>query len=243
MTNYYTNLFSPDNYETFSRSARDVTGFTANSRGRAGNVHAGDRFVCYMTKLSRWVGILEVLSDCYTDDTPFFYPESDPYVTRFRVRPVVWLPLPRTLPIQVPHVWDTLSFTRGVATNSPAWTGKVRTSLNSLSIEDAQFLEAQLVAQESGGSEYPVDDDEFRRLAAQKVRRQDKFVPVTIPTEDDAEVLVAGAAETPEQAVRESARIQALLASIGEQMGFRVWIPKADRGPVLTEWTPTGAHS
>jgi hypothetical protein len=40
------------------------------------------------------------------------------------------------------------------------------------------------------------------------------------------------------QSVRESARIQVLLAAIGEKMGFKIWVPKADRPSVLQEWTP-----
>jgi hypothetical protein len=41
-----------------------------------------------MTKLSRWVGILHVIEGPYVDDEPIFYPESDPFVVRFRVRPI-----------------------------------------------------------------------------------------------------------------------------------------------------------
>ena len=32
--------------------------------------------------------------------------------------------------------------------------------------------------------------------------------------------------------------IQGLLAAIGEKMGFKIWIPKADRPAALQEWTP-----
>lgn len=32
--------------------------------------------------------------------------------------------------------------------------------------------------------------------------------------------------------------MQALLAMLGETMGFKVWIPKADRSTVLQEWSP-----
>jgi hypothetical protein len=88
---FYTNLFSPDTFETFSRSARDVSGFSRNQLPWARRIHTGDRFVCYMTKLSRWIGVLEILSECYLDEGPLFYPENDPYVIRFKVRPVVWL--------------------------------------------------------------------------------------------------------------------------------------------------------
>ncbi len=88
---FYTNLFSPDTFETFSRSPRDVSGFSKHQLTWARRIQQGDRFICYMTKLSRWVGVLEVLGECYIDESPLFYPENDPYVVRFRVNPIVWV--------------------------------------------------------------------------------------------------------------------------------------------------------
>src|SRR5262249_17279084 len=136
---YYTNLFSPDTFETFSRSARDVSGFSKHQRTWARNLLPGDRFVCYMTKLSRWIGVLEILSECYVDESPLFYPQDDPYIVRFKVRPLVWLSKETAIPIHEKNVWDTLSFTRGCDPKTSAWTGKLRTSLNKLSMEDGQF--------------------------------------------------------------------------------------------------------
>jgi hypothetical protein len=233
---FYTNLFSPDTYETFSRSPRDVSGFSKHQLAWARRIRSGDRFICYMTKLSRWIGVLEVLGACYTDETPLFYPEDDPYVVRFKVRPVAWLPKDQAIPIHEKHVWDTLSFTRGCATNASVWTGKVRTSLNKLSEEDGRFLENLLIAQQSAGKVYPVDEDEYRRWLAQKVRRPDKVIPVTVPADDEGEDSTEPADKT--QSIRESAKIQALLAAVGEKMGFKIWIPKGDRPAVLQEWTP-----
>jgi EVE domain len=234
---FYTNLFSPDTYETFSRSDRNVSGFSKHQLAWARRLQKGDRFICYMTKLGRCVGILEILGECYVDETPLFYPEGDPYVVRFKVRPVIWLPKDRAIPIREKRIWDTLSFTKNVASNSSAWTGKLRTSLNKLSDEDGQFLERQLLAQQSAGHVYPVDEDKYRRWLAQKVRRPDKVVPVSVPAGDETEE--PDEPEDRSRSVRESARIQALLGMIGEKMGFKVWIPKADRPAVLQEWTPT----
>src|SRR5262249_30771789 len=64
------------------------------------------------------------------------------------------------------------------------------------------------------------------------VRREDKTVSVSVPSnsEEEPETSVQ-----PDQEVRESIRVQALVADIGSQMGFRLWIPKADRGRVLRE--------
>lgn len=233
---FYTNLFSPDTFETFSRSGRDVSGFSKHQLAWARRIQPGDRFVCYMTKLSRWIGVLEILGDCFIDETPLFYPNDDPYVVRFKVRPLVWLPKEKAVPIHEKQVWDTLSFTRGCDPTSSVWTGKVRISLNKLAPDDGQFLENLLTAQQSGGHTYAVDEDKYRRWLAQKVRRADKVVPVTVPEDDKVENEKDTADKT--QSIRESAKIQALLAAVGEKMGFKVWIPKNDRSTVLQEWTP-----
>ena len=58
-----------------------------------------------MTKLSRWFGLLEMIEGPFQDDKPIFYPDNDPFVVRFHVRPVVWLPVERAIPIYEPEVW------------------------------------------------------------------------------------------------------------------------------------------
>jgi hypothetical protein len=70
------------------------------------------------------------------------------------------------------------------------------------------------------------------------VRRADKDVTVTIPqaAEEPPPAPLEAASEA-----RESIRVQAMLADIGARMGLQVWLPKADRGAVLQEWT--GDHS
>src|SRR5581483_5183675 len=212
---YYTNLFSPDTFETFSRSARNVSGFSRHQLAWAKRIDPGDRLICYMTKLGRWIGVLEVEGECYIDETPLFSAENDPYVVRFKVRPLVWLSKEKAIPIREKHVWDTLSFTRDCEPKSSVWTGKVRISLNKISPEDGSFLEKLLLEQVSGGQIYPVDEEQYRRWLAHKVQRADKVVPVTVPEDREDEDEPETTEETP--AVRESAKIQALLADIGEK--------------------------
>lgn len=233
--NYYTDLFSPETYETFSRSNRDVTGFRRHHESWAKKVQAGDKLICYMTRLGRWVGVLEVLAPYTIEETPIFYPDNDPFVVRFRVKPIVWLDKDRTVPIRDRTVWDTLSFTKGVKHDTSTWTGKLRTSLNHLEESDGTFLEQLLVSQLSGGSDYPVDEDKFRRLVSKPIRRHDKVVTVTVPEDDGGE---EEGQLSPGPTVRESHQMQGLLASVGETMGCRVWLPKQDRVAVLASWQP-----
>src|SRR5690349_1038681 len=81
---FYLDLFSPETYEAFSRSGLTVSGFRLQQRAAAKKIKHGDKLICYMTKLSRWVGVLQVVDGPYEDSTPMFYLEDDPFVLRFR---------------------------------------------------------------------------------------------------------------------------------------------------------------
>lgn len=58
--NDWTDLFAPETYEAFSRSDRNISGSRETQRGLAERVRVGDRFVCYMVCMSRWIVVLEV---------------------------------------------------------------------------------------------------------------------------------------------------------------------------------------
>jgi len=231
---YFLDLFSPDTYEAFGRSDRAVTGFRPRQRNVAQRVKKGDKLICYMTRLSRWIGVLEVEAGPFNDANPIFYPENDPFTVRFNVKPSIWLQLEKTVPIHEQRVWQGLSFTRELPPSSIAWTGKVRGSLARISDQDGQFLESLLREQASSGTPYPVDPEDYRKLLAHKVRRQDKDVAVTGP-EDVEEPEIADVAQALPD-VRESIRVQGLLAQIGSRMGMQIWIPKSDRAGILGEW-------
>ena len=90
---YYLDIFSPATYEAFNEFGKNISGFRERQLSIAKKIVVGDKFICYMTKLSRWVGILEVESEYYQDDTPRFFDEDDPFTVRFHVKPLVLLAL------------------------------------------------------------------------------------------------------------------------------------------------------
>ena len=61
---YYINLFSPNTATAFTNSNRDVTGFRISRKSYVKNqgIKSGDIFICYCTKIQRFIGILEVIS-------------------------------------------------------------------------------------------------------------------------------------------------------------------------------------
>ena len=230
---YFIDLFSPETYQAFTDSKRDVSGFRDRHRKMAERIKPGDCLVCYVTRLSRWVGLLDVIEGPFIDHQPIFVPENDPFIVRFRVKASTWLDLEHAIPIHDKGIWERLSFTRDLHEGSLAWTGKVRGSLVRLDEEDGGLIAAMLQAQVKNAKRFPLDDQERRKLATHTVVRSDKVVSVSVPDDSGSSEEVAG---PPEVEGRESTRIQALLAMIGEQMGMSVWIPKADRNAVLREW-------
>lgn len=229
---FYTDLFSPMTYEAFSKSDRTITGFRKRQLNIARAISPGDRLICYMTKLSRWVGILEVVSECFIDEqTRIFVEDEDPFIVRFKVKPIVWLDKELSIPIRESVVWNALSFTTGLPQNNPHWTGKFRSSLTKLSEDDGKLLEDLLISQQTPArTVYPVDEEDYRKFLHQIVQQGEKLVSVSVPQEEHKDL--------GEEVVRESIKIQALLSQIGEKMGFRVWIPRSDRSRILKEWHP-----
>lgn len=228
---YYTDLFSPRTYDIFSKTDKKITGFRRNQEKTAKRLHKGDKLICYMTKFSRWVGVLEIQEGPFIDNTPIYYEENDPFIVRFKVSIISWPELDKTLPIHDKEIWENLSFTKNLNQNSSRWTGKVRGNLTKLNNEDGQFLETKLKEQERNGKIFRIDREKYNKFLTHRVRSEKEDVTVIIP-DNKQEIFESEKIEH----TRDSIKIQALLAEIGSKMGLKIWIPKADRSRVLSEW-------
>ncbi len=109
---YYIDLFSPETYQGFTNSTRDISGFRLRHQSLASRIKPRDKFVCYVTRLSRWIGLLDVIEGPFVDHASIFVPEDDPFVVRFKVKPLTWLDLEHSIPIHDDAIWRGLSFTR-----------------------------------------------------------------------------------------------------------------------------------
>ena len=229
---YYTDLFSPETYEEFSASDRTITGFRLRQRSQAQRLVPGDFLVCYVTKLSRWVGLLEIESPMFEDSTPIFVPNDDPFSIRFRVKVLAWLSLERGIPIRDDELWNQLSFTRNHVKGGSAWTGQIRGSLARMKEKDALIICNALERQSSNRTrKFPFSPHEERRLARLEKTKGERQLPVRLIYQEE---------KLPHQEYsgRESIRIQAMLAKSGERMGFNVWLPRSDRSRVKEHWEP-----
>ncbi|MBI5465940.1 MAG: hypothetical protein HY974_01470 [Candidatus Kerfeldbacteria bacterium] len=238
--NYYLDLFSPKTAETFESSNKDVSGFRISRKTYVNNqnIGPGDRFICYVIKLQRMVGVLEIISKPFQDDKPIFTKENDPFVLRFNVKSIVWLPLEKAIPLREDFIWNTLSFTKGLAKTDNSWTWRVFGSPNHhWPKEDCVFLEKILLEQAQKQINYPFSEDDIKKLKTPKIRVSDKKeVSVSVP--DEEEIAQIETAPSFEEEKRKSIIVQAKLAEIGEMLGLKIWLPNSDRARVLEIWKP-----
>ena len=229
--NYLLDLFTPDTWQAFQAAGSQVTGFRPRQRSLATErVKQGDVFLCYLTRLSRWCGALRVDSSVYENANPLFA-EPDPFTIRFKVHPIVVLEPELAIPIHNQLVWTTLSMTRTYDPASSHWTGFFRNSLNKFSDTDGKYIFDLLKQQRDDPTRYPLSERDRRNLNASKVRTLDGEVDVEIPDDDADDALPMEG--RPAAGRSESLKMQAKVAHIGAEMGYRIWTPRNDRQKVL----------
>lgn len=228
----FLNLFTPETWGAFREDGARLSGFTKRQEKTARErVGPGDILLCYMTRLSRWCGALEVASEAFEDATPIFG-DPDPYLIRFKVRPLVLLDPEHAIPIFEPEVWGALSMTRDQPRGSSRWTGHFRASLKQMEEPDGRVLLSILQDQAASGRSFLLTDRDRRQLArGLTVRTLGGAVQVSVPEDEDADAPTETSPAGPHD-TRDSIRMQAQVAQIGAAMGFRIWIPSGDRARV-----------
>jgi hypothetical protein len=238
---FYLVLFTPETWDAFRSHGGQVSGFRERyERLARERIKVGDTLLCYLVGLSRWCGALEVASGAFRDETPIFG-DPDPYVVRFRVRQVVALDPGRSPPIFEDAIWNHLSETKGIGKGARGWATRFRGSLRRIDDADGALLLGVLRRPSDTQATYPLTERDRRQLSRKRtVRTLTGEVEVEVPDAEEAEAVpaappaaqpVSGAA--PDGEARESIQVQAMLARIGAQMGFRVWVPPGDRARVL----------
>jgi hypothetical protein len=245
VTNYYTDLFTPETWASFRSRGCTVVGFPKRQRMAAEELEEGDVLCCYMTKLSRWCGVVEVASGVYEDHTPHFT-DPDPFVVRLKVRPVVVLEPELSIPISDPMLWPNLSITKNLPVLVKNWAqfAGLRNSLRKLSAADGALLVKVMREQENVRKLFPITRG--LQFAERKIQGTANTVLVDVPDDDASDEKTRRdeqiVAQPVEADLRESLKVQARIAQIGVEMGFRVWVPRSDRQAIM-DLLPQQAHT
>lgn len=119
--NYWLDLFTPVTWQEFLKAGARVSGFRETRWSYLEKTRVGDYFLCYLTGISRWIGLLEITSEPFLDSAPIWKEESFP--CRVKVKVVAKLTPETAIPVK--EMRDQLSaFKTGAG--PLAWTGHFR---------------------------------------------------------------------------------------------------------------------
>jgi hypothetical protein len=245
---YWLDLFTPHTWTRFQDHGADVTGFRPRQRKTAfGRVQQGDKFLCYLVRLSRWCGVLDVSSNAFEDTTPIFADDNDPFPIRFEVKSAITLDFENSIPIEVPELWNNLSFTKNLVVGSVGWaqSARLRQSLLQISEPDGELLCRLLQEQTVTKQRYELDTADRRHIAQRTVVRTEAGeVEVEVPDREEPgreRMEQQPRLDEFDREIRASIRTQANVAQLGAILGFNIWIPPSDRGRV-SEVLPNEYH-
>lgn len=224
---YWLDLFTGTTWEEFVGAGAEVSGFRESRWTTVQRIKPGDYLLCYLTGVSRFVGVVEVTSAAYRDTTPIWKDEAFP--CRLHVRRVVALSPETAVPVL--DLRDQLSIFKGLK-NPNYWSGAFRGSPARWKSEDGEAVTQALLEASVNPVERPVDRQRLnRRPAGYKSRAGTVVVP---PDDDEDSGVSDEISEQPaEQEPTIHTEIQWLLLKLGTDMGMNVWAARGDRN---REW-------
>ncbi len=223
--NYWLDLFSFTTWQEFLDAGANVSGFRENRWKSVYQMKIGDYLLCYLTGVSRWVGVLEVVSAPYKDSSPIW--KDNVFPSRVRVKTVIQLTPETAIPIT--QLKDQLSIFDNL--ESPfAWTGHVRGSPTKWKVSDGEVVVKALLEAKNNPITRPIAK---RKLDQQLTVLRTKIGPVTVPGSDEIAEKNGEHVENSSKDFKEPrlhTEIQWLLLKLGNDMGLDVWVANNDRG-------------
>ncbi|HSP55177.1 MAG TPA: hypothetical protein VLS25_06265 [Dehalococcoidia bacterium] len=221
---YWLDLFTGKTWNEFLASGGDVTGFRERRWNLVQQIRPGDFLLCYLTGLSRFIGVLEATSEAFRDTAPIW--KDDVFPCRVRVRAVAELKPETAIPML-----ELRNLTYFQGQNPNAWLGAIRASPARWSNQDGQIVVSAVTEAASNPVVRPFDRAKFeRRPRPVGAGRHPKLGMVAVPEPQEPSVEIA---EESESYGREHTEIQWLLLKLGSDMGLDTWVARNDRGQ---EW-------
>jgi predicted RNA-binding protein len=138
---YWLSLFNPTTWQEFLDAGADVMGFPETRRNTVKRIKPGDYLLGYMTGVSRWVSVLEVISEPYTDTEHQIWKQAT-FPCRVRVKLITSLTPDMGVPVlslsKELRLFDNLK--------SPNWGLLFKTAPRELHREDGQLITKTLQA-------------------------------------------------------------------------------------------------
>ncbi|WP_308572133.1 EVE domain-containing protein [uncultured Methanobacterium sp.] len=225
--NYWLDLFTGTTWNEFLEAGGKVSGFRESQWNTVKKIKPGDYLLCYLTGLSRWIGILEVISEPYKDDSKIW--SFDSFPCRMNVKMVSGLTPETAVPIK--DLKDKLSIFEDLKSPN-AWTAHVRSSPRKWKVFDGDVVVKAVQNAQKNPINRPFNPAKLKRKP--RGMKTKKGTTVTVPTEElEPAKKIANLAISPEpEPVSDSnphTEIQWMLLKLGNDMGLDVWVARNDR--------------
>lgn len=221
---YWLDLFTGTTWDEFLRAGASVSGFRERRRPSVQQMKPGDYLLCYLTGVSRWIGILEVTGIAFEDQTPIWNVDSFP--CRVPVKALITLTPETAVPVL--DLKDDLTIFRDLA--SPiAWGAHFRGSPVKWKASDGEAVLKAIERAHANPVSRPFDPRKLARTP--KYIKTDNDIAITIPEPTEVE---ASNGETlphdiPQKDATLHTEVQWLLLKLGSDMGLDVWVAQNDR--------------
>ena len=218
--NYWLDLFTGKTWKEFIKNGSKISGFRKHREKVSKKIKPGDYLLCYLTGLSRFIGVLEVTSNYFIDETPIW--EDEVFPVRFNVKLIHKLEPGTSVPVL--KLKEKLSIFKNLK-NSKAWSGFFRGSPALFPKEDGEIIIEAI--------KYAEKNPEFIEFDEKKLWRKPKIYKtkgkkVTIPKnekiiEEETEYESTSLEKTTHE------EIQYFLLKFGSDMGLSVCAARSDR--------------
>jgi hypothetical protein len=221
--NYWLDLFTGTTWKEFLASGGNVSGFKKSKWKTAQKIKRGDYLICYLTGISRFVGVLEVTSEAYMDDENIIW-KFNTFPVRFKVKKVVDLDPEDAVPVS--YIKEGLEMFKNLK-NPNSWGILFRGSPKQIDDADGELILKSILDAKRNPIHRPYDKKKFERIPP-SLKTKNIETPVTIPNNEENESSVQIANENNKES--DHSEIQWLLLKLGSDMGFDVWVARNDKG-------------
>ena len=187
--NYLLDLFTGVTWKEFLDAGGEVSGFRESRWSIAQKIRPGDYLLCYLTGVSRFIGVLEGVSGPFKDSSPIWKDEDFP--CRMKVRPRVILTPETAVPVM--ELSDRLSMFQEMKSRM-AWTGRFRGSPAKWNVVDGETVTSALDAAKKNPVMREVDP---AKLARRPKALKAKIGSVTVPDSDEISAVREGGTGSP----------------------------------------------
>lgn len=217
--NYWLDLFTTETWQEFRDHGSDVSGFSEARWATVQKMKSGDLLLCYLTRASRWVGILEVIGEPFYDTKQIW--TSQPFPSRVPVRPVI--ELDPEIGVPVLDMRDELTVFQNLG-NPNRWSGPFRKSPARWKTADGEAIVRRLEEAQQHPTKRPLKQLKKDSKPLSTVLTEDGSV--TVPEDEEQE-------PPPPKEASVHTEMQYLLLRLGSDMNFDVYVAQNDQNK---EW-------